>query len=154
MKHLTLTLLGFTAVSIGCAKNDCDDTGVACDTGAEADLDEGDPEATFSVTWTGSSVDLEVTNADMELGYFFSLAETGAGETGWYGEDCLAADSICHDLYDTLSLACATSPDEVEKNIATLHCSVESNTTWAFWGGDDYETVVASGGDDPSYFGG
>ena len=33
--------MGFTALSIGCAQGDCDDTGTACDTGFES---EGDPD--------------------------------------------------------------------------------------------------------------
>ena len=88
-----------------------------------------------------------------EDGYYFSLAQTGAGESGWYGEDCLGEDSVCHEIAsDMLSLACVAAVGDVEASVATLHCDHEATTTWAFWGGEGWETVVASGGDDPSYF--
>ena len=157
---LTLTLMGLTALTMGC-KKDCDTADTSCDTGSEADADadsdsDADADSTYSVTWGADSIDAAVTNADMENGYYLGLAETGAGTSGWYGEDCQGDESICHEFYDTWSVACASSPADVEQNVASLHCAVEDGTTWAIWGfGDgDYEDLVASGGDDPSHFGG
>jgi hypothetical protein len=156
MKNLTLTLMGLTVLSMGC-KKDCDTADTNCDTGS-ADADADADAATFAVTWGSSSVDAVVTNADMTNGYFFGMAETGAGATGWYGEDCQddTDGAICHDFYDELFLACVTTIEEVEANVATLHCAAESDTSWAFWGfdGTSYEDLVSTGGDDPSYFGG
>jgi hypothetical protein len=120
------------------------------DDGSDADAD-ADADPSFSVTWTGYSIEAVVTDGDPS-GYYLSLAETGAGDAGWYGEDCISSGSICHEVLDSLSLACSSSVGDVESSVATLLCSVESGTSWAFWGGDDWATVVASGGHDPSYF--
>ena len=147
MKNITLTLMGLVAFSMGC-KKDCD-TGDGCDTG----FDEVEPEAAFSMTWGADNVVAAVANGD-EAGYFFGFAETGAGTTGWYGEDCMSADSICHEVIASTTLACASGIDGVLASSATLHCGVEAATSWAFWGGADWATLLAAGGDDASYFGG
>ena len=163
MKNLTLVLMGLTALSMGC-KDDCDtgDTGADCkaeddhaDHDHDADADEGPPpEATFSVTWGADSIDAAVTNADMDAGYYFSLAQTGAGDAGWYGEDCITG--ACHELYDSLSLACVDTIDAVAASATTLHCDHEATTSWAFWGigadGETYDDIVATGGENPGWF--
>jgi len=145
--------------------SDCKDTGLGnCDTGVEADADadadvdadadaDAGNDATFSVTWTGSSIDAAVTNHHAD-GYYLGLAETGAGAYGWYGEDAIAGDAL-HDLLDILSLDCVSTIAEVVSNSTTLLCSDESTTTYAFFGnenGDDWGSVSFCGGDDCSYY--
>ena len=94
MKNLTLTLLGMTALTMGCKDKDCADTAGGCDTGA------GDvAEASFNIAWTddGNTLEASVSNPHVD-GYFLGLAETGSGANGWYGEDCISDDAICHDM--------------------------------------------------------
>ena len=101
------------------------------------------------MTWTGTSIDAAAP-AD-ENGYFFSLAETGAGASGWYGEDC-SEDAVCHEIaVDSVSLACVTAVGDVAASSTTLHCGVESGTSWAFWGGEGWSTIVSQGGENPEY---
>ena len=101
------------------------------------------------MTWGAASIDAAVTNADMDNGYYLSLAQTGAGDAGWYGEDCITG--ACHELYDSLSLACVDTVDAVVASATTLHCDHEATTSWAFWGigSGEYDEVVASGGENP-----
>ena len=105
------------------------------------------------MTWAAASIDAAVTNADMDNGYYFSLAQTGAGDAGWYGEDCVTG--ACHELYDSLSLECVDTVDAVVASETTLHCDHEATTSWAFWGigadGQTYDDKVASGGENPDY---
>jgi hypothetical protein len=159
MKNFTLGLMGLTALSMGCADKDCGDTaGVGCDTGAEEADADADADATFAVTFSDTGVSVAVTNADMVGGYFFGMAETGAGDAGWYGEDCVTDGSICHDLYDSLSLTTVGAIGDIVANSTTLHsAAIESAVTYAFWGLDDadeYTDMVNCGGNDCAYYGG
>ena len=98
---------------------------------------------------------MDVTNADMVNGYFFGMAETGAGDAGWYGEDCLSDGSICHELYDSLYLTAVFSVGDVSSSSTTLLAAYESTVTYAFWGLDDdgsYDDMVNCGGDDCGYY--
>ena len=156
--YILMGLLGVWGCGGGQIDVDWDDSGGPSYPSFEADADgdvdaDADGDASFSITWGADNVVAAVVNGDL-YGYFFGLAETGAGTTGWYGEDCLSADSICHEVIDTTTLACASGVDEVWASNATLHCGVEYDTSWAFWGGADWDTLMAAGGDDASYFGG
>jgi hypothetical protein len=151
----------------------CEDTAAGgCDTGVEADPDDDDTfdadydcdcdydydydydyDTTFSVTWTGSSIDATVTDRHPD-GYYFGLAETGLGYEGWFGEDGISG-SVLHELYNSLSLGCVAATDEVIGSSTTLLCDSEATTTYAFFGNenDDYwGSVSFCGGDDCSYY--
>ena len=154
MKNLTLTLLGMTALTMGCKDKDCADTAGGCDTGA------GDvAEASFNIAWTddGSTLDASVSNPHVG-GYFLGLAETGSGASGWYGEDCVGEDSQCHDMgaNDSLSLTSVDSISAVSPGNTTLFSAgLWAGVTYVFFsneGDTDYNTVAHVGGDDPSYY--
>ena len=160
MKNLTLTLLGMTALAMGCKDKDCADTAGGCDTGA------GDvAEASFNIAWADSGNTLEASVSNPHVGgYFLGLAETGSGADGWYGEDCVGEDSQCHDMgaNDSLSLT-SVHPDvggagvgAVAPGSTTLfHSGIWSGVTYVFFsneGETDYNTVANVGGDDPSYY--
>jgi len=166
-----MNLVGLLSVflAVGCEKVDVewDDTSSSWE-GADhehedhedhEDHDDAEDEeaAAFSVTFSDTGVYVSVTNADMVGGYFFGMAQTGAGDAGWYGEDCVSSGSICHELYDTLSLAAVGAVGDVVANSTTLHsAAIESAVTYAFWGlgsSGDYNEVVYCGGDDCGYYG-
>lgn len=162
MKNLTLTLMGMTAFAIGCKDKNCADTAGGCDTG-----DYG--EASFNIAWTdvGSTLEVSVSNPDSG-GYFLGMAETGSGGLGWYGEDCVSDDAICHDMGDSSSLTLTSVHPEisgmtglaaqaaVEDGSTTLfHVGLWAGVTYAFFsneGGTGYETVAHTSGDDTSFY--
>ncbi len=91
MKNLTLTLLGMTALTMGCKDKDCADTAGGCDTGA------GDvAEASFNIAWTddGNTLEASVSNPH-EDGYFLGLAETGGDDGGDAAVSCSFSADIC-----------------------------------------------------------
>jgi len=159
MKNLTLSLIGMTALAMGCKDKDCADTAGGCDTGADV------AEATFNIAWTADQTTLEasVSNPDVD-GYFLGLAETGSGDDGWYGEDCVSEDAICHDMGAGSSIALTSvHPDQdgagldavVAGSTTLLHGGLWAGVTYVFFsneGDTTYETVANVGGDDPSYY--
>ena len=160
MKNLTLILVGAAAFATGCQDNDCADTAGGCDTGAGEVA-----EASFNIAWTddGNTLEASVSNPHLD-GYFLGMAETGSGDLGWYGEDCIGDDAECHDMgvADTLSLT-SVHPDVggggidavVPGSTTLFYAGLWAGVTYAFFsdeGDTNYETVAHSGGDDPSYY--
>jgi hypothetical protein len=159
MKNLTLTLMGMTALAMGCKDKDCADTAGGCDTGA------GMEEASFNIAWTddGSTLEVSVSNPHVD-GYFLGLAETGSGANGWYGEDCEGDTSICHDMGSSNSLSLSSVhpdvgggglDDVVAGSTTLMHVGLWAGVTYAFFsneGDGDYANVAHSGGDDTSYY--
>ncbi len=146
------------------------------DTGSWTQWDDGDAndgvgtgseetEPTFNIAWTddGNTLQASVSNPHVD-GYFLGLAETGSGINGWYGEDCLSADSICHDMGASSSISLTSvHPDRggaglsavVGGSTTIFHAGLWAGVTYVFFsneGSTNYETVAASGGDDPSYY--
>jgi hypothetical protein len=154
MKNLTLTLMGMTALAMGCKDKDCADTAGGCDTGAEME-----EEASFNIAWTdgASTLEASVSNPHVD-GYFLGLAETGSGDSGWYGEDCVSDDAQCHDMgaSSTLSLESVSAIADVVPGSTTLFSTgLWAGVTYAFFsneGAGDYDNVAHSGGDDTSYY--
>jgi hypothetical protein len=162
MKNLTLTLMGMTALAMGCKDKNCADTAGGCDTGMGG-------EASFNLAWTdvGSTLEVSVSNPDVD-GYFLGLAETGSGGLGWYGEDCVSDDAICHDMGEgsVLSLssvhpevsglsASASRAAVVAGSTTLFHVGLWAGVTYVFFsdeGNTGYETVAHSGGDDSSFY--
>mgnify|MGYP004334357867 CR=1 FL=1 len=162
MKNLTLTLFGMMALTTGCKDKNCADTAGGCDTG-----DWGG--ASFNIAWTdvGNTLEASVSNPDVD-GYFLGLAETGSGALGWYGEDCISDDAICHDMGagsfislrsvhpDVSSLTPAAARAAVENGSTTLfHVGLWAGVTYAFYsneGNTGYNTLAHVGGDDSSYY--
>jgi hypothetical protein len=127
-------------------------TGREADADADGDVD-ADADATFSVTWTGFSIDAAVTNPHVD-GYYLGLAETGGGAYGWYGEDGITGPDL-HELFDSLALGCVSSTDDVVGSSTTLLCDSEATTTYAFFGNeneDNWNSVSFCGGHDCSYY--
>jgi len=155
---------------------------IACaEKGAEADWDSGSessgvsgfgdgsgssdsPSSTFNIAWSddGNTLEASVSNPHVE-GYFLGLAQTGSAD-GWYGEDCVSADSICHDMGPGSAVALFTvHPDYGGGGIDALvpgantlfHAGVWAGVTYVFFsneGDTAYETVAHTGGDDTSYY--
>ena len=149
----------------------------ACETkDPDADWDTGsgysgssgtswDSSPTFNIAWTddGTTLEASVSNGH-EDGYFLGLAESGSGGLGWYGEDCVSDDAICHDLGrdDYVSLSSAhpdaggAGIDAVVAGSTTLfHVGLWSGVTYVFFsnaGDTGYQTIANVGGDDPSYY--
>ena len=160
MKNLTLILVGAAAFATGCKDKDCADTAGGCDTGAGEVA-----EASFNIAWTddGNTLEASVSNPHVD-GYFLGLAETGSGEDGWYVEDCVGDDAICHDMGPSSSVSLTSvhpdvggaGIDAVAGGSTTLfHSGLWAGVTYAFFsneGETNYETVAESGGDDPSYY--
>ena len=162
MKNLTFTLLGMMALSTGCKDKNCADTAGGCDTG-----DWGG--ASFNLAWTdvGHTLEASVSNPHVD-GYFLGLAETGSGGLGWYGEDCVSDDAICHDMgessFVTLSsvhpdvsgMTPAAARAAVEDGSTTLfHVGLWAGVTYAFYsneGDTGYNTLANVGGDDTTYY--
>ena len=162
MKNLTFTLLGMMALSTGCKDKNCADTAGGCDTG-----DWGG--ASFNLAWTdvGNTLEASVSNPHVD-GYFLGLAETGSGGLGWYGEDCVSDDAICHDMgessFVTLSsvhpdvsgMTPAAARAAVEDGSTTLfHVGLWAGVTYAFYsneGDTGYNTLANVGGDDTTYY--
>jgi hypothetical protein len=154
--------ISFAAVSSGCSYGEMEedtgfnaysyvDDGGVQDADADADADV-DADATFSVTWTGYSIETWVTNPHYD-GYYLGLAQTSV-YGGWYAEDGISG-SVLHELYNSLSLGCVTTPGEVVGSSTTLLCDHEATTTYAFFGneyGDNWGAVSHCGGDDCSYY--
>jgi hypothetical protein len=89
------------------------------------------------------------------------LAETGAGEAGWYGEDCLPGAQANFDLCHTfgspdgaalISLLPVGSPDAVVPGETTLLSKeMAAGITWVIIDADD-ETKCWVGGHDVTYY--
>ena len=162
MKNLTLTLIGMTALTVGCKDKNCADTAGGCDTGSWG-------EESFNIAWTdvGNTLEVSVSNPH-EGGYFLGLAETGSGSLGWYGEDCVSDDAICHDLGSTNSASLTSVHPEVsgmtpaaaraavaDGSTTLFHVGLWAGVTYAFFsneGDTGYETVAYASGDDSSYY--
>ena len=162
MKNLTCTLLGMMALSTGCKDKNCADTAGGCDTGYGG-------EASFNLAWTdtGNTLEASVSNPHPD-GYFLGLAETGSGALGWYGEDCVSDDAICHDMGESSFVELETvHPDisgqppaaaraAVEDGRTTLfHVGLDAGVTYVFFsneGDTGYNTVAHVQGDDVTYY--
>ena len=97
-----IALIAFAAT--GCSDKSGDTGDTSGGGGDGTDGGGGDPSA--SVSWGGSSVTLNVT--DGPGAYWFGMAETGASDDPWTGEDCLYGYTLgdgtnlsyCHDAGD------------------------------------------------------
>ena len=116
-------------------------------------------EPTFNIAWTddGNTLEASVSNAHLD-GYFLGLAETGSGAEGWYGEDCISDDAICHDMGADSSLALtgvSSIPEVVAGSTTLFNSGLWAGVTCAFFsneGDTNYETLANVGGDDASYY--
>jgi hypothetical protein len=118
--------------------------------------DGGGGEFGVAGSWTTDcSYTLEITNGSMD--YYLGFAETGAGEDGWYGEDC-GDGSTCHPVGMTGATLGSVHPvycggagiDAVEAGASTLLTgSMDANLTYAVAGADG---TCWTWGNDPSYF--
>ena len=150
MSKFTLALMGLTALSLGCKDKDCDSGG--CDTGIE-DTDPGDP--SVSISWPNDST-LTVTVTDLAAGVF-GMAQTGAGNEGWYGEDCVTG-SHCHAVIEGTNSLTSVHPDVggggiddvVSSSTTLLHGGLASEVTYAVW--DISDVCVHCSGDDCGYY--
>ena len=80
---------------------------------------------TVSLAWDGDNIVLKVVTSAENGPYLFGLAETGNGDMGWYGEDCIDGvrndHDICHEVPANGELTLVKSPiGEIETEGKTL----------------------------------
>lgn len=103
---------------------------------------------------TDCSYTLEITNGSMD--YYLGFAETGAGEDGWYGEDC-GDGSVCHPVGMTGTTLGSVHPDcggagidAVVAGASTLLMgTMDANLTYVVAGSDG---TCWAWGNDASYY--
>jgi len=93
-------------------------------TGGTVVAPPADPE--LSATWSAAGLEVTLHTSAENGPYTFGLAETGNGENGWYGEDCVPGVKngldACHPIPENgmLMLADVATPAEVAPGMATL----------------------------------
>lgn len=134
--------------------------------GGDSDTMKDDTETTpsgydASAAWDASGVTLTISNGT-ESSYDFGMAETGAGDAGWYDEDCLSTNphgepdygyAICHGMTQTGGrLESVYDPEEVQAGATTLFTnSLSGGLTYVTF--EPYPSSVCwSWGDDTSYY--
>ncbi len=112
--------------------DDCDEE---TDEGLEAPV-----EFTVAVTWDDAGVSVAIDGGTAS--YSVGMAETGAGDAGWFGESCVRGEEpwgyndygfdVCHDLSNTGgSLRSVSAVDDVVAGSATLFSQrLEGNLTY------------------------
>ena len=156
-------------VLMGCASKDPDADWYTDSGGMGSNGSGWGSSPSFNLAWTdtGNTLEASVSNPHPD-GYFLGLAETGSGSLGWYGEDCVSDDAICHDMGGSNFVSLMTvhpdisgrTPSEaraaVEDGIATLfHVGLWEGVTYVFFsneGDTGYNTIANVGGDDTSYY--
>ena len=72
------------------------------------------PDPTVSLAWEGDNLVLQVTTSAEHGPYLFGLAETGNGDMGWYGEDCIDGvrndHDVCHSVPENGELILTKAP--------------------------------------------
>jgi hypothetical protein len=90
-------------------------------------------------------------------GYQVGFAETGAGDDGWYGEDCLPGEKSGADLCHSVPAAgtelshVETLDEVVEGETTLLRAELVDGITWVVISADDAAECWV-GGHDPSYY--
>ena len=112
-------------------------------------------EFSFSTSWTSDcSLSVEITGGSGS--YNLGMAETAAGDQGWYGEDC-STEGACHPI-DTSLVLDSVHPDcggdgisaVVEGSTTLFKSSLDPRTTYAIFDAD--YALQSCAGDDCSYF--
>lgn len=113
----------------------------------------GSPEV--SVSWGGSSVDIEVSSGT----WYFGMAETACGSDCWTGEDCLYGYTLdsgdvlgpyCHDIGSGDSLSYGGDPTNLQPGSTVFSSSFEGSVTYVLL--DPSTEACFTWGDDTSYY--
>ncbi|MBM4366906.1 MAG: putative metal-binding motif-containing protein [Deltaproteobacteria bacterium] len=149
---------------------DCDDTDADVYPGAEeranekdddcdGETDEDLKEMSFTLSWSGDGVTVSITDGSGD--YDFGMAETGAGDLGWFGESCFIGSQpwgyddygwdVCHTLGATGGFVESVYPDidEVRDGYTLFPEDLEPKITYFL--GDEFGQCWAWG-DDASYY--
>ena len=152
------SLAWFALASLGCGSAD-----------PASNLSDSASEGTNDEAQSGSCTEADAADVcvcDDQLDQppiVWGMAETGAGTSGWYGEDCLPGDDrspgydVCHDAWPAVDrLRClqhVADPDSVAANLTTLLSDAlpqAANITYYMaTGGTCYVW-----GNDPAYYSG
>lgn len=123
--------------------------------------EEPPPDLSITAAWSNEGVELELLNSP-DTTYYFGMAETGAGQDGWYGEDCVDSTETggynrCHSAGENGAFWASSTLDEFRddtKDDLTLFTD-----SIAAGGGITYVLATSDGsacwtwGDDPRYYG-
>ena len=141
------------ALATGCVSTEEKDSG--------DDTQEASAEASDEVTWSFTTSWTDDCTLSVEIAggtgsYNLGMAETAAGDAGWYGEDC-STEGACHPIDASLTLDsvhpdCGGGgiPDVVEGSTTLFKSSLDSRSTYAIFDAD--YALVDCAGDDCSYF--
>ena len=151
-KHLLIFAAALFAV--GC-DSDKESGGTGTDTDTTA-------EASYAVSWGGSSVDLSITDGDSAASYWFGLAETGCGDPDncWYGEDCVYGDLTgnyfyCHPASTSgVSLSYGGDFSALSEGSETVFGDSSFDGTVTYYVEDSSSGACWAWGHDSSYYAG
>ncbi len=163
---MRLTISAFAVLILACAGADddassADDSGSAncgftgCDTSADADTDsDADSDADdldFTVIFDANGALISIRGNRASVTHF-GIAETGAGRSGWYGEDCYAGSSgqqFCHPMPPTGGyLTAVDGIDELDDQHTLFVASTAVGLTYVVIADDDCVTT----GEDTDYY--
>lgn len=112
--------------------------GVQADMGMGGDTGGAEPPAdpTVSLAWDGDNIELKVVTSAENGPYLFGLAETGNGDAGWYGEDCIDGISndtdVCHSVPENgeLTLVHVAAPADVVDGKTLVNAGLADGLTY------------------------
>jgi hypothetical protein len=130
-----------------------DDTALIDDTGDGPSTDGiWRPRDDIQVVFEDDVVRVRVDDSRATTVYF-GMAETGFGNTGWYGEDCLV--NGCHAFEPPVTeLDYASGPGDVELGVSTLLTDEADVTFLVYLAGGPNNGSCYIWGDDPGYYDG
>ena len=140
-----------------------DDTDNRVDDDCDGDVDEDAPEPgaipEVTLAWSEAGVIVSILGSDP--GWYLGMAETGAGDVGWFGETCIPGDEpygypdynfdICHDLGSTGgTLDRVYSPNDLVPGTTLFSDTTSVNISFYLESQDDGRCYTW--GDDPKYY--
>ncbi len=143
------------------------DRGYSRDSAPDDSLDTADrdeeppPDLNITTKWSDEGVELDLDNATSD-DFYFGMAETGAAEDGWYGEDCVEETESygynrCHaarkggGFWETASLDDFANDDADRRTLFTDTLAAAGAITYVLMATDSPECWTW--GDDPAYYG-
>lgn len=174
MKKILIPLAAVAFLTACPPKDNCSDSDTAgCDTDTgggdtdTVDTDTGTQPFTISYNWDPTQLTVTLNNATGATGFFLGIADTAAGNAGWYDEACVLGTD-CHEFTGAEGvLDSVNAPADVVLGSTTLfdNDQVAPGDVFSSTGEDivTYFVQVSGGeqdgkcfvwGDDPTYYAG